>query len=229
MFIDLEKAFDRVVRELLWGFPARKGAYDTLHDKVDYLKHIGVEHEPAEKIASFVHHRGALLEQLEVDKKVQNIISALYAQAWFRYDDLPTAVSSTRGGRQGCKLGAHIFNAIYQVALAEVRDLLAAEGVIPSIPFMPDTPFWSHEDAWDNAPHIPLLDVTFVDDEAIAFITPHTWEMERALPILTTTFQRVFASYGLTINWRRGKSEGMMRLRGKLACTRWDRMEHRPK
>ena len=54
----------------------------------------------------------ALLEELGVDPKVCALISSLHTGSWFKYQDLDTLIIACKGGRQGCKLGALIFNLI---------------------------------------------------------------------------------------------------------------------
>ena len=73
-----------------------------------------------------------------MDPKVRVLIAAMHTGSWFRYGDLQTIISTSLGGRQGCKFGSLIFNGGYSVALALVPDDLIAAGITLKLHESPD-------------------------------------------------------------------------------------------
>ena len=58
LFLDLVKAFDRIIRELVFGWPP-----DVPEDRVQYLVELGVLPHAAEHIAEFIDSRGPIFQQ----------------------------------------------------------------------------------------------------------------------------------------------------------------------
>jgi hypothetical protein len=228
LFLDLEKAYDKVVRELMFGWPqgdASASTDATRRSKIEYLTSIGVEPSAAEFIVTFVQDHGTVLDTLNVDEKVQSLLNGLHSHAWFKYGNLESMIVSTKGGRQGCKLGGIIFNGIYERALAVVRGKLKDAGTILVLKLADGTPFWSSRtpEACETV-DVDVIEVTFVDDEAAITMASSPVKLEKAISIVVDAFNRTFAEFGLTINWKKGKSEGMLRLRGKNATAKLDKL-----
>ena len=60
-----------------------------------------------------------------------------------------------------------------------------------------------------------VVDVTYVDDEAVMATAHSPKSLRMAAEIIVDTFSDVFKSSGFRINWNKGKTEAMIRLRGK--------------
>ena len=102
-FIDLVKAFDKIIRQLVMGA-------EPPSDPVAELKKLGVAERSAQWLAKYIEDNGDVFNQWDVDDTVAGMARTLHEGAWFVVADLPTAVTSKTGGRQGCKLGATVFN-----------------------------------------------------------------------------------------------------------------------
>ena len=72
-------------------------------------------------ITSLIDDDGHLLNQMGVDETCARIINSLHNGAWFQLAWNDKAIVTRTGGRQGCKLGADVFNLIYSIALMRVR------------------------------------------------------------------------------------------------------------
>eukprot|EP00973_Karenia_brevis_P062247 8658418-Karenia_brevis.AAC.1 len=105
LFVDLVKAFDKVIRQLVYGWGDARP-----DDPVAFLIGLGVARDSAEWICSYIDERGHLFAQWMVDPKATQLAHTLHQGAWFAVGALPTVVTSRTGGRQGCKLGATTFN-----------------------------------------------------------------------------------------------------------------------
>ena len=75
LFVDLVKAFDRIVRELVLGIPA------GVQDPRQFLANLGVEPDQIEWILAFISKHGCLFERWGVDPKVLALIKNLHASS----------------------------------------------------------------------------------------------------------------------------------------------------
>ena len=81
--LDLTKAFDKVLRELVFGWPCHIGA--DRECRLAYLVQCGVSEEVAGWICDFLDEHGTAFEQMNVDEKVTSLIRELHCKSWFVY------------------------------------------------------------------------------------------------------------------------------------------------
>jgi hypothetical protein len=225
LFVDLSQAFDRVVREVVCGWPQQQqGVSDATSDaeRLAYLLSIGVNEAAAQHIVRDIRLHGTVLERWEVDPVVAELIRGLHSMAWFQVDGRPSVVATSTGGRQGCKLGGLIFAICYEQALSMMREALVTAGIAIKFKYSSDLPFWSPADEAASETADPLVEVTFVDDEAIGIIASTPAALDVAIDVIVSSLRTAFAAFNLTINWKPGKSEAMLRYRGRHASKRLD-------
>ena len=215
LFVDLVKAFDRIVRELVFGWPAYAS------DPREYLRGIGLNPEQVEWIAEYVAKHGSVLEQWGVDKKVIQLLKNLHACSWFTFGDVDTAVEIRVGGRQGCKFGATVFNCAYTIGLNMLRDELLAAGVAMHFRNSKDDLFWSSSSGDDDTSEC-VVDVTFVDDECIMIAAKSPALLDKAIDATVKALTKVYSLLRLDINWAPGKTECFLVYRGKRQVKRLD-------
>ena len=116
IFLDLEKAFDMVPREFFM-----EARVDEEEVTVAMLVGMGMPERAAEWTCEFLCKRGSVLEQWGVDAKVAKLISAIHTHSWMQHECAKEVVVTTRGGRQGCKIGGVIFGAVCAQALKDLR------------------------------------------------------------------------------------------------------------
>ena len=85
-----------------------------------------------------------MLEQWGVDGKVAKLIPAIHTHSWMKHECAKEVVVTTRGGRQGCKIGGVIFGAVYAQALKDLRCDLRHLGLMRSESTVLGQPFWRH-------------------------------------------------------------------------------------
>jgi hypothetical protein len=213
LFIDLVKAFDRIIREITLGWPA------GVNDARTYLRSLGLSAAQAEWIAAFVSVHGCLFEQWGVDPKVTRLLKNMHVQSWFSYGDLDNAVATRVGGRQGCKFGATLFNSTFSVALIMIRDVLMAANVTARLHCDHAAP-WTSAAPSSCSPTEDVLDAAFVDDTVLILIAASPKLLDLAIDILLTNVQEFYTALNLEINWAPGKTEAMLQYRGKGAAAR---------
>ena len=218
VFVDLVKAFDRILRELIFGFP--QGVIDHLA----HLLSLGLSDAQARWVLEHIAEHGTVLQQWGIDPKVIALVAALHTGSWFTYAECRHVIAAARGGRQGCKLGSIVFNAGYTPPLLALAEEMKARGVTmrASSSDGAGDPFWSA--ALHAAPEgaDEFLDVTFVDDEALVLLAPSPRALDAVMDIALAALAATFQRYMLAINWSRGKSEALLKYRGRHAVACWE-------
>ena len=82
----------------------------------------------AEWTCKFIRERGSVLEQWGVDGKVAKLISAIHTHSWMKHECAKEVVVTTRGGRQGCKIGGVIFRGSVRSGVEGLETRLEALG-----------------------------------------------------------------------------------------------------
>jgi hypothetical protein len=222
LFIDLSKAFDYAIREVVMGWmPSMRE--QSMQIKRDHLQKLGVLHEHSLELANWINDTGGLLCGAGVDAAVTDLVASLHAGSWFQLPNDDSYIVSIAGGRQGCKLGALVFNAIYSVALARVKAELSRLDAMLYVKRKQTEPFWTGEGAqfsFDSAcitdPEFEhVVEVTYVDDEAIHVAATSPKILMCAIPVLMRNLCQTFRYFGFKINWKPGKTECFLKFRGK--------------
>jgi len=209
LFIDLVKAFDRIIRQIVfgWGELAEER-------RIPFLRSLNVSEKAAKWIKDYIDERGGVFEQWGVSESATGMARTLHEDAWFRVTGSEKVITSRTGGRQGCVMGATVFNSGYCVALDILHFRLKSHGILLRVK-VPNEPFWKEQSAPrpdDNMQDV--VDATFVDDECIILIASSPRTMEKAIDILLDTVIEVFGQSHLRINWLPGKTEAICILRG---------------
>ena len=159
LFIDLTKAFDRIIREIIVGWPMLLESENPQH-----LIALGVNAKSAEWMASYIDERGGVLQQWGVRENTTLLTRDMHDGAWMKVRGGSRYITSETGGRQGCKLGATMFNAGYAVALDMMHWRLAKDGITLRLAVPGEGAFFG--DSSTSSPDITdVIDATFVDDE----------------------------------------------------------------
>ena len=138
LFLDLEKAYDKVVRETVFGIP-----HSCPTSLQTYLQSIGLLASLASSIADNIQRELCVFDEAGVDPSVTRAINVLHSGSWFHYGTRPSVITSKSGGRQGCKLGGIIFSVAYMRALRKLRQALRRERIPLKVKFDDSRPFWS--------------------------------------------------------------------------------------
>ena len=213
LFIDLVKAFDRVIREITLGWPAEAT------DPRAYLQSLGLSDDQAAWIATFVSQHGCLFEQWGVDPKVVRLLKNMHVQSWFSCGDVDEAIATRVGGRQGCKYGSPIFNSTFSVAIILVHDALVDADVVLQLAY-DGAAVWTPTPPCSESPKTDVLDAAFVDDTVLFLLSKSASGLDDAIQILLTLLLRIYHLMNLEINWSPGKTEAILVYRGRGAVER---------
>ena len=189
--------------------------------KIDYLISLGIAEESARWITEYIEQYGCLMKQWGCDQKSMSLLNSLHDGAWFHYGDLSTCIKTLIGGRQGCKFGAMIFNGGYSLALFMLHKALLKDDVVLRVS-RPGGAFWLPPSSNTGAQDVPVIDATFVDDDAIVLVAPTPRLLDHAISRLLEITVQVFSLLSLRINWKPGKSEAMLKYRGRRACKHYE-------
>ena len=210
-FVDLVKAFDRAIREIVMGWPS------GVDDPSQYLASLGLSSEQAEWIAAWVARHGCLFEQWQVCPKVIRLLKNMHAASWFSFGDVDSAVATLIGGRQGCKFGSMVFNGTFSLAMTLIRDALLDSGIVLRVR-PASSAFWgAGEEPGGDDSDVPVLDAAFVDDECFMLYGCSAKSLDDAIETMLTTVCQMYDRLNLTINWKAGKSECFLVYRGAAA------------
>ena len=160
LFIDLVKAFDRIIREVVLGWSGAKTG-------VAQLIEIGFPQAHAKDLAAEID-KGAVLEQIGVHPHVVALFSSMHSNSWFQVPNSSEYLVVSKGGRQGCRFGGVIFNLCYARALKKFYAKVNEEGIPAKMKHRP-----GHGPACD-------MDEANSSDDAIVFDV--TSSMMRPLP-----------------------------------------------
>ena len=216
--IDLPKAFDFAVREVVMGW-VQNAPTDASERRARLLK-VGIPDDAVDDLMYWLEMNGPLLRQTGVSGDVAQLGCSLHTAAWFQLPGDTHTITTLTEGRQGCKLGALVFNLIYSVVCKRLRARLRELGAVLVVRHVGGMAFWGTDTAatvsWPaasaepdkNEPADPtestdVFEVTYVDDE---------------IAIILDELITVFRSFGFLINWSAGKTEGFVTFRGKDAA-----------
>ena len=230
--VDLSKAFDYAIREVVMGWmPTFKDA--DMDAKSAHLEKLGVLKEHSAELAKWIDETGGLLRLCATDPVVVALIASLHDGSWFQLPNDPQYIISVAGGRQGCKLGALVFNAIYSIALARIRAELAEfDNITLAVRSTTQSPFWvaggaectfAKSDLADES-FEKVVEITYVDDEALHVAATSPKILMTAIPTVMRHLCQTFGYFGFRINWKPGKTECFLSLRGKHAQVQKDKL-----
>ena len=216
LFLDLAKAFDLVVREFVFG--VRQGFESAIDDEI---KALGLLPEDAIELARELSLQGPLLAQLGADPLVAQMIAALHTGSWFSFGSNISVLLSRFGGRQGCKLGALVFNFVYARALKRLQTSMSEHGLLLSLPLPTSTAPWCSSTDPPSTSDAEVFDTTYVDDECIMLAATSPALLDQRIEKALSLLLAVFRSFKLVINWDIGKTECLLKYRGAGAHGAW--------
>ena len=218
LFLDLTKAFDFAIREILLNF--RQVFSKNKPERIALLEQLGLRRHDAETSLHELESEGSVLEQLVHDDGLVELIRSLHTNSWFKLGQSTSVIVSNRGGRQKCKLGGLIFNMIYAKALKALRAKLDRVHLMLRLLLNSNIPLWTPHSLGSAETSLTLHSVgeaTFVDDECLMLCAKSPCDLDRKIDALLSLLIDEFGANGFHINFAKGKTEGIIVYRGKGA------------
>ena len=202
-----------MIREFALGWPSLE-----VSCRHSLLVSLGLSQERACEVASQIDSGDTILKRIGVHSSIVSTLCSLHTGAWFRFGQSERYIVTKNGGRQGCTFGGLIFNLVYDQALKEIRAALVAKGAALSVDGALGVPPWSDLSPTQGAHRsMHVVDVTFVDDEAIIVSANTAPTLLANLSFVTDMVVRTFNKYAFQVNFSKGKTEAIVALRGKGA------------
>ena len=110
--------------------------------RTEFLRSLGVDLDAATELAEWIDHTGGLLLASGADPAVCALVASVHNKYWVKLPNDHKCLVSISGGRQGCKLGALVFNLIYSVALKRVRAELGKHNIVLLVRARTNMQFW---------------------------------------------------------------------------------------
>ena len=99
----------------------------------------------------------------------------------------------------------------YALALGDVKEQLLSHGIVLRVRFSMDRTPWAHPDDFagdsEASSDRDLLDVTFVDDEAIFIHSSYPSTSAKHFELVICVLRETLPRYNMEINWSKGKTE----------------------
>ena len=141
----------------------------------------------------------------------------MHTHSWFTVNGSSEHLIVGKGGRQGCRFGGVLFNLSYAKALKTLYQRASEEGIVLMIRHRPGAAPGAETSEEIPSEDVPVFDVTFVDDEAIVITAAVPSTLSRKFSRAVQLLIEVFDHYGMTVNWKPGKTEAIIVYRGKKA------------
>ena len=103
LFVDLSKAFDYLIRELVLGWPAHIGPAERRR----YLAKVGVPEQQVDAMLNLIDCQPSAFAAAGVPQYVRALLLSLHTGAWFQIGSI--RVVTRRGGRHGVQAWNHPF------------------------------------------------------------------------------------------------------------------------
>lgn len=209
LFVDLVKAFDRIIREVVLGWCDAKAGSEQLMD-------FGFTACQAAELAGKID-KGTIFLEISAHPHVVAPLKSMHTRSWFQAIGCVEYLVVGKGGRQGCRFGGMIFNLCYARASRRFYKHAEAEDIPARFACEPGGCSAGAPPCRENLAEAIVFDVTFVGDEVFVVMAARprtlTHKFRRAIALLCESFQH----YGMTINWKPAKTEAIIKYRGKTA------------
>ena len=193
LFLDVKSAFHSMIRQLLFG------------DDVDLPAHLlrlleDAGCDPSQLQQEISKASQAFLQQVPVHE--QRLIKDAHHSTWFCIPGTTSSFETSRGSRPGSPLADIAFNAMMVKVLTKFQELLQT---IPALQ--------------NGLCHLglPAPPVTWVDDVAVPIVVTEGRLLEPTIQQVTLAAVDAFLAAGMTLNFKRQKTEVVVDFRGEGA------------
>jgi len=237
LYSDLSKAFDTIIRQLVLG------SSDFSLEYLEKLaKELSLPKALHDKIIEMWHDGTSLLSEAGVDDAAASMVNDLHHGSWFCLSSQKDITDQTKvvvpkcGSRQGCKLGAILFEIFYEFSLGKIKKRMKDRGITVWVLLVDGRIPWENDTAIDLTKHVwvapvegsrtpptnlpeggvwvPLHDLEYVDDDLFFVLDPSPYRaLDKAQELLDIVVEE-FTDAALKPNLKKGKTEVVAKWRG---------------
>lgn len=208
LFLDIKEAFYCVIRQ--HSLPATFQDEDVFR----FLERMGVRDMHIGQVASLLAE-GPTLEALGCDEHLLNLVTEFHRATWFHLgsDIHGPMVRTEKGTRPGDGFADVLWALTFAKWLVRLENKLSDEGVLTHLP-------WDEEPsllAMPGAKQVRKGIVAWADDVAVMADSPAPLQAIEKLTYITESLVRDLLEFGMTPNFKAGKTEAVVDLKGKTS------------
>jgi len=203
LFVDVTAAFDSVLHSFLVDL-------ELSDESILYL--MARLNLPSECFADLCLHLRDIcaLKQARVPDHLHNVVSDILQDNWFMVDHNPNPCTITRSTKQGDPLADVLFNFFAARIFKLIRIALSAAGIGLHVPAS-DTALFGHRDGCE------IVDDSYVDDAVYVHVYEDNDATVHYIQTMVSIVCKTLYSHALQPNFKKGKSETSLCLRGPRA------------
>ena len=209
LFADLTAAFDSIIREIALG--------QLWND--DYFCHFlsRLNTPPSEwraLLASF-QASGGVARLANLDEQLIDLIAGMHVGTWFSPHGMRDRIVQTFAGvRPGNPMADVLFVVVLGHVLKGVQDELEWAGLLTQLDVHDDVEAWSSCVSSQVSRSVPLSQISYMDDIALPLQASCPLELLEKVTSATEILDRHLISHNLRLNFKPGKTEAVLQLRG---------------
>ena len=208
LFLDIRAAYYRVIRQLVSSVSPQEGI-------IRLLMYFDLEATNRDDLLRELQEDDAA-EEIGVPRDLQELLSEAMSSTWFTTIFRSEVHESLAGSRPGDGLADVIFAMIFRRIMAKVKKDVMEHFEVDDAEISHDYKYFYDDPDGQQPP--PMLNIIWADDLAVIVVHKDPSEVIRRIKTVT---QRVFvrcSQHALIPNLSKGKTEILLRLRGKRSC-----------
>ena len=210
LFIDITQAYYRVARQCV----VHTTDFDTAATRL--FTELGLEDTTFETFARELSQDAALGHGARGSFHAA-LADEILNGSWFRIRGDKSITVTNRGSRPGDSLADLLFNFAFRQLLGSVHEALDREGLLLTLQWSGTTGQLQEEPPATAT--AKMLGPIWADDLALLAMDSEPDRLLRKLKVMATRIQARLANAGMQVNFKAGKSEAVIQLRGPGAKT----------
>eukprot|EP00973_Karenia_brevis_P003193 441470-Karenia_brevis.AAC.1 len=190
LFIDVESAFASLARRLVFDISDGDEAYLAM------LRAAGFN---CDEVAECYQHVCQAAWHPDTNNLARSIAEEMHKFTWASIEGVDGVINTLRGTCAGAPLADITYIVAMSVVLKRLRVALAAAGCIQKFSCR-------HASAFGVSSELELPEVSYIDDVSLAIFAPASALLDK-ISVAVSIVLRVFASYGMHVNFKMGKTE----------------------
>ena len=208
LFVDAVAAFDRVIRELVFG----AGSLDDA-SIARVAERLELPPDAMSELAQALQEPSAFTDAA-VPGALNALVAEMHEGSWFAIEGMRTITTTAKGAKPGDPFGDIVFNFLMARVLRRAKSDMAAQGLVESVPIRGTGVFPCVEQGLSRA---SLTGADYIDDAVFFVRAARPEDLLAKLGAVTAMVVQTLARLGLEINFKPGKTEAVVSIHGRGA------------